>query len=92
MCCDSRAAGRNDDPLLFVKMLHRHVVQLATQQATAVQRLLCAMEALSSFARSPHSGVVEEDADLFGKLQSELCKSCGAAAVPNASGDEQTAI
>ena len=73
-------------------MLHRHVVQLATQQASAVERLLCAMQALSSFARSPHSGVVEEDAELFGKLQSELCKSCAAAAVPHASGDEPTAI
>ena len=73
-------------------MLHRHVVQLATQHASAVERLLSAMEALSSFARSPHSGVVEEDADLFGKLQLELCKSCAAAAAPNASGDEPTAI
>ena len=61
-------------------MLHRQVAQLATQHPLAVQQLFSAMSSLASFARSPQSGVVDGDADLFCKLQAELHKSWAVAA------------
>ena len=69
-----RAAGRNDDPLLFVKVLHRQLVGMAHTNALAVERLFSAMNYLASFAKNPLSGVVADDIDLFCKLQAELLR------------------
>jgi hypothetical protein len=66
------AAGRNDDPLLFVKVLQRQLAGMAAADAVAPARLFSAMRNLAAFANDARSGIVADDADLFCKLQSEL--------------------
>lgn len=68
------AAGRNDDPLLFVKELHRQLDIMAASTALAARRLLSAMDCLAAFAKSAQSGVVADDLDLFCKLHAELLR------------------
>jgi hypothetical protein len=70
----SRAAGRNDDPLLFVKELHRQLVGMAADNAHAVERLFSAMNSLAAYAKNQRSGVVSDDVDLFCKLHAELLR------------------
>ena len=70
----SRATGRNDDPLLFVKELHRQLVGMAADNAHAVARLFSAMNSLTAFAKNQRSGVVCDDVDLFCKLHAELLR------------------
>jgi hypothetical protein len=77
LCC---SAGRNDDPLLFVKVLHRQLAVLSAANSAAVGRLFSAIDVLASFAKDTSSGIVADDLDLFCKLQSELQRNRGAAA------------
>ncbi len=74
-------AGRNDDPLLFVKVLQRRLADMALTNAAAHGRLFSAMRVLNFFADDPRSGVVADDAELFCKLQSELQRGSSAAPV-----------
>ncbi len=84
--CESRVStGRNDDPLLFVKVMQRQLAGLATANAAAPGRMFSAMNVLAFFAKDPRSGVVADDAELFCKLQSELQRRSTAATVSAAS-------